>query len=217
MLDKLRFELSDELGYDVFKIDTLEADDIISVLALKYPGPHIVISNDKDFFQLQIKKDVDMYSPMKSSKLKCQNPKAFLLEHIIRGDKGDGVPNILSDLNSFVTGKRQKSIRNNKLQEWIAASPENVFDTETLQRYKENKTLISLIDLPDFVVDKITLEYVKKHIAPLDVIVNLDETNYTICAYLDSDKDDEDLLLGDHTLILWSGDNPQEAIFSLEG
>ena len=65
--------------------------------------------------------------------------------------------------------------------------------------------------------NKITLEYVKKHIAPLNVIVDIDETNYSIHAYLDSDKEDEDLLLGEHTLILVSGDNPQEAFFKLEG
>ena len=47
--------------------------------------------------------------------------------------------------------------------------------------------------------------------------MDIDETNYSIHAYLDSDKDDEDLLLGEHTLILNSGDNPNKAFFKLEG
>lgn len=92
-----------------------------------------------------------------------------------------------------------------------------------IQNVLIDKFLDSIVDICDKweEVDKdnnkITLEYVKKHIAPLNVIVDIDETNYSIHAYLDSDKDDEDLLLGEHTLILVSGDNPQEAFFKLEG
>lgn len=33
----------------------------------------------------------------------------------------------------------------------------------------------------------------------------------------DKEKNDENLLLGEHTLILVSGDNPNEAFFKLEG
>ena len=92
-----------------------------------------------------------------------------------------------------------------------------------IQKVLIDKFLDSVVDICDKweEVDKdnnkITLEYVKKHIAPLNVIVDIDETNYSIHAYLDSDKDDEDLLLGEHTLILVSGDNPNEAFFKLEG
>lgn len=92
-----------------------------------------------------------------------------------------------------------------------------------IQKILIDKFLDSVVDICDKwkEVDKnnnkITLEYVKKHIAPLNVIVNIDETNYSIHAYLNSDKDDEDLLLGEHTLILVSGDNPNEAFFKLEG
>ena len=39
------------------------------------------------------------------------DPKQVLMEHIISGDKGDGVPNILSDDDVFTEGKRQRPIR----------------------------------------------------------------------------------------------------------
>jgi len=92
-----------------------------------------------------------------------------------------------------------------------------------IQEVLIDKFLDSIVDIcdkweeVDKDANKITLEYVERHISPLEVIINIDETNYSIHAYLHSDKDDENYLLGDHTLILISGDNPKEAFFKLEG
>ena len=41
-----------------------------------------------------------------------------LMEHIITGDKGDGVPNLLSADVSFSTVKRQRPILKTVLAEW---------------------------------------------------------------------------------------------------
>ena len=36
--------------------------------------------------------------------IRISNPESFLREHIMRGDRGDGVPNFLSADNVIVTG-----------------------------------------------------------------------------------------------------------------
>ena len=46
------------------------------------------------------------------------NPKTFLFEHIVKGDSSDGVPNVLSEDDCFVTdGKHQKPITRKRLEE----------------------------------------------------------------------------------------------------
>ena len=44
----------------------------------------------------------------------CDNPQEFLKSHIIKGDSSDGIPNILSDGDTFVNPeKRQKRLTKN--------------------------------------------------------------------------------------------------------
>ena len=114
---------------------------------------------------------------------------------------------------------KENKIKKSELSK-IVSKVERLYE---IQNVLIDKFLDSVVDIcnkwkeVDKNNNKITLEYVKKHITPLDVIVDLDKTNYSIHAYLDSDKDDENLLLGEHTVILVSGDNPNEAFFKLEG
>ena len=117
--------------------------------------------------------------------------------------------------NDYEENKIQKSELNR-----IISKVEKLYE---IQKVLIDRFLDSIVDLCDKwkEVDKnhnkITLEYVKEHISPIEVIVNIDEKNYSIRAFLYSDKDDEDYLLGNHTLILISGDNPKEAFLKLEG
>lgn len=100
----------------------------------------------------------------------------------------------------------------------IAKKVERLFE---IQKDLIEKFLNSIVDICDQWKEKdknnnkITLEYVKEHITPLEVSVDIDRTDYNIQAYLNSDKDDEDFLLGEHLLILNSGDYPQESVFKL--
>jgi hypothetical protein len=72
-----------------------------------------------DFIQLQKYSGVDQFVPKKKSFLKVDDPVLYLREHIIRGDKDDGIPNILSKDDVFISGGRQKPIMTAKLQEWV--------------------------------------------------------------------------------------------------
>ena len=43
----------------------------------------------------------------------------YIIEHIVKGDAGDGVPNILSKDDVFMKGERQKPVSAKRLQEFI--------------------------------------------------------------------------------------------------
>lgn len=174
-LDTVRAEIAEYFPYRIISVQNAEADDIIAVLVkhfqtnelvengiLQEPRNILIVSNDKDFKQLQIYNNVEQYSPMFSKFLKESNPKLFLKEHIIRGDSGDGVPNFLSDDDVFVTEKRQKPIRQVKLDDWlkqdVATITEN--DSELLANWKRNETLINLIDcVPEELKNSILTTY----------------------------------------------------------
>lgn len=165
IIDMVYKELEDFFPYKTIKIDRAEADDIIATLCLREPGPHMIVSNDKDFKQLQSIKGVAMYSPLLSSLVKCENPDTFLAEHIIRGDVGDGVPNILSDDDTFVDpNKRQKRLTDAKVNEWLTSVPENVFDERVLENYNRNERLISLFKIPTDISENIHQTYIHKEV-----------------------------------------------------
>ncbi len=115
IINLLRSELIEYFPYKVLHFDRLEADDIIGVLAHKLgtelnmgAEKVLVLSGDKDYIQLQTYANVDQYNPVLKKWVRDPTPGNYLNEHIIKGDKGDGVPNILSADNVLVIGERQK-------------------------------------------------------------------------------------------------------------
>lgn len=169
-LNKIRDEIREVFPYMVIQIDTAEADDIIGTLTrysqenelegdglIKQPQKVLILSGDKDFLQLQKYSNVKQYSPMMKKYLHTDDPNRFLLEHIITGDSGDGVPNFLSTDSVFVTeGARQKPIRKAKLNEWIdMREPEKFCDDTMLRNYKRNELLIDLSQTPKSIQSQI--------------------------------------------------------------
>jgi hypothetical protein len=151
-LEVIKEELIKYSHYKVLEIDTVEADDIIATLCVRQ-SPYekiMILSSDKDFVQLQAMKNVEQYSPILKKEIKDSNPLNHLKELIIRGDKGDGIPNILSADDSYVNGVRQKSIYEEKLAVWLNQSPE-VFceNEEILKNYRRNESLIDLSKIPE--------------------------------------------------------------------
>jgi hypothetical protein len=72
-----------------------------------------------------------------------------LKQLIIRGDKGDGIPNILSKDDTFVEGVRQKPITEAKIINWMNQSPEEFCNDEMLRNFKRNEMLIDLTKIPE--------------------------------------------------------------------
>ena len=108
----IKQELRDYSPYKVVEVETCEADDVIATLVQKYSSTQkiMILSSDKDFAQLQRYPNVEQFSPILKKFIKEPFPLAQLKQLIIRGDKGDGVPNILSADNCIVEGTRQKPI-----------------------------------------------------------------------------------------------------------
>jgi hypothetical protein len=150
-LSKIKQELKDYSPYKVIDVDTAEADDIIAVLAMKYSATQkvMILSSDKDFAQLQKYPNVDQYSPILKKHIKEPLPAAQLKQLIIRGDKGDGIPNILSADDCFVTATRQKPITEVKIIKWMNQQPAEFCNEEMLRNYNRNELLIDLAKIPD--------------------------------------------------------------------
>jgi hypothetical protein len=150
-LGKIKQELKESSPYKVLDIDTCEADDIIAVLAMKYSSTQkiMILSSDKDFAQLQKFPNVEQYSPILKKAIKEPLPAAQLKQLIIRGDKGDGIPNILSPDSCIVDGVRQKAITEAKIIGWMNQSPEEFCTEEMLRNFKRNEMLIDLTMIPD--------------------------------------------------------------------
>jgi 5'-3' exonuclease len=166
-LNKVRDELKEFFPYKVVQVEKTEADDVIATLCHKY-GTQLnnasterilILSSDKDFLQLQKYANVDQYSPMQKKFLKESNPEKFLKEHIMNGDKGDGIPNFLSSDDTFVTGVRQKPVTAKKLNTWVEQEPESFCDDLMLRNYRRNEMLIDLSKVPEEYKEKILETY----------------------------------------------------------
>jgi|TARA_B100000519_G_scaffold40103_1_gene29794 hypothetical protein len=181
ILTKIQNELEENFPYKVLKINGAEADDIIAILSNKISStPNLyeeilIISGDKDFIQLHQSDNVKQYSPTLKKFVVDENPEQYKFEHIIRGDKGDGVPNVLSQDTVFVEDLRQRPITKKKLTEW---KENGIPEGEIKRNYQRNKTLIDFDSIPNELgeliynmwVDKITqndkskiLPYFMKH------------------------------------------------------
>ena len=151
-LNKVRDELKEYFPYRVIQVDTAEADDVIGTLCHEFGrplggDPILILSGDKDFMQLQKFSNVKQYDPIRKRWLTTTDANTFLLEHIIKGDTGDGVPNILSSDDTFVSGSRQKPVRA-KFVDQVLHDGTDILDNESLRNYYRNKKMIDLAEVP---------------------------------------------------------------------
>ena len=161
VLHKIKEELRIHSPYKVIDVDTAEADDIIAVLATRYSGTDkvMILSSDKDFAQLQKFPNVEQYSPIMKKYIKEPFPAVQLKQLIIRGDKGDGIPNILSPDGVFVEGGRQRPITEAKIINWLNTPPEEFCNDEMLRNYRRNEMLIDLTKIPKEMLETIVTKY----------------------------------------------------------
>lgn len=159
-------DLKEFFPYKVVQVDGAEADDVIGTIvsdAQTFGNAErfVIVSEDQDYVQLQQYPDVVQYRPRKKKLLVEKNPIAYLHEKVIRGDKGDGIPNALSEADSFVEGKRQKVVTKTKLEELIRdyALYTDKADTPLAIRLNENRRLIDLGCIPSDVRTSIVEAY----------------------------------------------------------
>jgi 5'-3' exonuclease len=160
-LNKIRDELKEYSPYKVIDVDTCEADDIIATLVMKYSTTQkiMILSSDKDFAQLQRYPNVEQYSPILKKYIKEPLPLTQLKQLIIRGDKGDGIPNILSKDDIFVSGGRSRPITEAKIINWLNQEPKDFCNEEMLRNYSRNEAVIDLSKIPEKLTNEILYKY----------------------------------------------------------
>ena len=156
IMHKIKEEIMANFPYKVIEVDECEADDVIGTLCENSQefGQYediMIISADKDFLQLQQYPNVKQYSPLLKKEYIEDNPKINLIEKILTGDAGDGVPNILSDDDVFVESRRQTPLSKKKkeaIKEDLAEG-ELLYAASWYRNYQRNETLIDLTKTPD--------------------------------------------------------------------
>lgn len=164
---KVRSEIKEVFPYKTMYLNQLEADDIISVLVENlYDKENIlIVSSDKDFQQLQRFPDVQQYSPHKKNMIVCEDPEAFLIEHMVKGDVSDGIPNVLSDDDTFIDpDKKQTTMTKKRVNEAIGHYTSGALDFEETQvkyirNWIRNKTMIDMTQIPQEHKDRILDEW----------------------------------------------------------
>tara|TARA_B110000977_G_scaffold155118_1_gene197291 strand:- start:18 stop:869 length:852 start_codon:yes stop_codon:yes gene_type:complete len=161
-LNKIRDELKEFFPYKVIQIDTCEADDIIGTIVhkegkeLNVGEPILILSGDHDFKQLHKYANVKQYDPTRKRWISHSNPNQYLAEHILKGDAGDGVPNVLSPDNTFVLGIRQRPVTKKRMLDWQDI---NKMDDEVKRNYFRNKSMIDLTQIPATIKETILERY----------------------------------------------------------
>mgnify|MGYP001562172778 FL=1 len=161
-INTIILEIDEFFPYKVIRVPHAEGDDVIAVLARNLQEKSIIISSDKDFTQLQKYKNIKQFSPIQKKMLTVSDPYKYLKEHIIRGDKGDGIPNILSADDCIVEGVRQRPISKKKVENWINEKPEDFCENGMSEKWERNKKLIDFDCIPKEISDAIANEYAKE-------------------------------------------------------
>lgn len=178
-LNKIREEIKENLPYRVLEIYGAEADDVIACLVKHtelYPKKSqykfslggddaeqvLILSGDNDFVQLQTHKHVKQYAPVQKKFLVSKDPTGDLFEKILRGDSGDGIPNILSDDDTFANpDKSQKPLRESKLKVLLEGGP-LCLPKELSKNFERNSHLIDFTYIPKEIEEKIVREYLNQ-------------------------------------------------------
>ena len=165
-LSQIREEIKENFPYKVLHFEETEADDIIAAMTFltQELGKHeqvLIISSDKDFKQLHMYDNVKQWSPMQKKMVisKHAEIKMQMIEHIVKGDTGDGIPNILSKDDVFVSGERQKPVSSKRLEEFFEKGYDACRNDEERRNWKRNQTLVDFDSIPHEIIVKIQEEY----------------------------------------------------------
>ena len=162
MLAKFKQELRESFPYKVIDVEGAEADDIIGTLVPRHSAHEkiLILSSDGDFLQLQMYgSNVKQYNPSQKKYVKSIDVLLELKEKIIRGDKGDGIPNIFSPSDCFVRDLRQKPITQKVIEKYLSESPDKWNDELALTGFSRNEKLIDLRFIPQEIKEKIINTY----------------------------------------------------------
>lgn len=178
-LNEIREDIKKYFPYRVVHVDKCEADDVIAVLSLETQefGKHqpvMIISSDKDFKQLQKYDNVAQFSPYLKKQIKVSKKELneWMIEHIVKGDSGDGIPNILSSDDVFVNEERQKAVSGKRLDEFFKDGFKACKTDVERRNWHRNATLVSFEYIPEDVKKIILDEYEKPSSGDKNSVMN---------------------------------------------
>lgn len=176
IFDELYVGIKDGFPWKIIKVDVAEGDDVIAIVTKhvteksndfvwgeetsKEDEKVIVISSDGDFKQLLKNPLVSQYCHKKKKLVKISKSEieTKITEHIVKGDSGDGIPNILSSDNCLVDGIRQNPLSKVRLDEFMI-NGENACKNEVEKRnWKRNHMLVSFDAIPEHVSKEVIKE-----------------------------------------------------------
>ena len=168
VLNTIRDEIRRNLPYYVIQVQGAEADDVIATLTRRHHIEEkiLILSADKDFIQLQTHDNVKQYDPIRNRWIECEDPVNYLQEHIIRGDRSDGIPNILTCDDAIVNGKAQKKMSKLKIAALASMDPADFTNYIRLRNWKRNSELIDFAKIPRQIVDNIIMTFTKYRAKP---------------------------------------------------
>jgi hypothetical protein len=177
-LTEMREDIAKHFPWRVIHVDRAEADDIIAVMTewvqkneliieglVEEPQKILILSSDKDFKQLQLAPfssgNVRQWSPMQKKFITASKKEImdFTIEHIVKGDTGDGIPNILSKDDVFVSGDRQKPVSAKRLAEFFEKGIDACRNDEEKRNWARNAKLIAFDNIPKDVQQSIVDTY----------------------------------------------------------
>jgi 5'-3' exonuclease len=169
IINQVREDIKQHFPWRVVHVDRCEADDIIAVLS-KNSGeitskkfglynddePVLIISSDHDYKQLHVMDNVKQWCPRNERLITVTSKKEIqrlIMEHIVKGDAGDGIPNIRMPSSYFVKGKkvvpRQKQIKSTWLEEFYDKGIDACQTKLQRHRYLLNERLVSFEFIPE--------------------------------------------------------------------
>jgi len=159
-INTIKLELKEFFPYKVIEVERAEADDIIATLCKHITEPIMIVSGDHDFVQLQKYPNVKQWSPITKKNINCEStPEQFLFEHIVKGDKGDGVPNVLTQDDAIINNLRQKPIQSKKMEMWFTDPSTRPTDVVFVKNFDRNERLIDLTKIPKEIEESIINTY----------------------------------------------------------
>lgn len=165
-LNLIREEIKEHFPYTVLHVDRCEADDIIATMVKHTQEfgnhePVMIVSSDGDFKQLQKYDNVKQFSPIQKKAVSCSTSeiRTKVIEHIVKGDSGDGVPNILSQDDCFILEQRQSPVSSKRLSEFFDNGFDACRNDVERRNWHRNQTLVDFDFIPEDISKSILAEY----------------------------------------------------------
>lgn len=167
---ELEQELVDIFPWKVVKSNGAEGDDVIAALVhylqdnetttcgiFDEPQPSLIYAADSDFKQFHKFKNFKQFNPI-MKKWVAKPEEDFLIEKIIRGDAGDGVPSVLCPDDFFVnedTGRAPPVTKKviERFKNGLGLTEEEK------RRFERNRLMIDLSLTPTDIRDEIVANY----------------------------------------------------------